>query len=75
MDLEERIARLINPEAWAEADICRRWGQVPERYERKSLEAARRVIDGLHLYIISSSHSLDGHRHRYDLSGHFREDM
>ena len=74
MDLEERIARLIDPTAWIKADTCREVGWPDERYERKSRTAARRVIDGLHLDIISSHHSLDGRRHRYDLSGHFRED-
>ena len=36
LDLEERIARLIDPNVWATADISREWGLVPERYERKS---------------------------------------
>ena len=77
MDLTERIARLIDPEAWECADLARKWGlpvERCERYEQKSRAAARRVIDGLGLDIISSHHSLDGRRHRYDLSGHFRED-
>ena len=47
MDFEERIARLIDPEAWTVAGISREW--VLQYYERKSLAAARRVIDGLHL--------------------------
>lgn len=69
MDLEERIARLISPQ----------WEEHPDAattpaYQRTALAAARRVIDGLNLDIISSHHSLDGRRHRYDLSGHFRED-
>ncbi len=49
MDFEERIARLIDPTAWAKADTCREVGWPDERYERKSRAAARRVIDGLHL--------------------------
>ena len=49
MNFEERIARLIDPDAWATADISREWGLVPERYERKSRIAARRVIEGLGL--------------------------
>ena len=49
MNLEERIARLIDPTAWAKADTCREVGWPDERYERKSRAAARRVIDGLHL--------------------------
>lgn len=49
MDLEERIARLIDPEAWECADLARKWGLPVERYEQKSCAAARRVIDGLHL--------------------------
>ena len=74
MNLEERLARLIDPEAWIKADACREVGWPDERYERKSRAGARRVIDGLHLDIISSRHSLDGHHHRYDLSGVIRED-
>ena len=49
MDLEERIARLIDPTAWIKADTCREVGWPDERYEQKSRAAARRVIDGLHL--------------------------
>ena len=52
MNLEERIARLIDPEAWECADLARKWGlpvERCERYEQKSRTAARRVIDGLHL--------------------------
>ena len=52
MDLEERIARLIDPEAWECADLARKWGlpvERCERYEQKSRTAARRVIDGLNL--------------------------
>ena len=74
LDLEERIARLIDPTAWIKADTCREVGWPDERYERKSRTAAQRVIDGLHLDIISSHHSFDGHRHRYDLTGHLKED-
>ena len=80
MDLEERIARLIDPDAWRHWDECTQvW---PNPYARPggafvadSREAALRVIDGLNLYIFSSYHSLDGRRHRYDLSGFIREDM
>ena len=52
MDVEERIARLIDPEAWECADLARKWGlpvERCERYEQKSRAAARRVIDGLGL--------------------------
>ena len=48
-DLEERIARLIDPTAWIKADTCREVGWPDESYERKSRAAARRVIDGLNL--------------------------
>lgn len=75
MDLEERIARLIDPTAWIKADTCREVGWPDESYERKSRAAARRVIDGLHLDIISSRHSFDGLRHRYDLTGYIRDGM
>lgn len=52
MNLEERIARLIDPDAWRHWDEC---AQVwPNPYARPggafvndSLAAARRVIDGL----------------------------
>ena len=76
MDIEERIARLIDPEAWS------RWDNQPSGDIKQgsvrvnwTITVARRVIDGLHLDIISSRHSLDGLRHRYDLSGFIREDM
>ena len=49
MNLEERIARLIDPTAWAKADNCREVGWPDERYEQKSRSAARRIIDGLNL--------------------------
>lgn len=75
MNLEERIARLIDPTAWIKADTCREVGWPDERYEQKSRAAARRVIDGFHLDIISSRHGLDGLRRRYDLSGFIRGDM
>lgn len=71
MDLEERIARLIDPELWDhDPQPC----TYDDWHRGESIRAARRVIDGLHLDIISSRHSLDGHRHRYDLSGFIRED-
>ena len=54
MDLEERIARLIDPDAWRRMDQCREehpdfdeW--LPSRFTVESREAARRVIDGLNL--------------------------
>lgn len=53
MNLEERIARLIDPTAWIKADTCREVGWPDERYEQKSRAAARRVIDGLNLDILS----------------------
>ena len=75
MDLEERIARAIDPEAWS------RWDNQPSGDIKQgsvrvnwTITAARRVIDGLHLDIISSRHSFDGLRHRYDLTGFIRED-
>lgn len=52
MNLEERIARLIDQEAWECADLARKWGlpvERCERYEQKSRAAARRVIDGIGL--------------------------
>ncbi|MDN6566806.1 MAG: hypothetical protein L0K65_07120 [Actinomyces sp.] len=81
MDLEERIARLIDPLPWGDLNPWD-YGATPvQTHEERvteareeTLAAARRVIDGLHLDIISSRHSLDGHRHRYDLSGFIRED-
>jgi hypothetical protein len=75
MTLEERIARAIDPEAWS------RWDNQPSGDIKQgsartnwTITAARRVIDGLHLDIISSRHSFDGLRHRYDLTGFIRED-
>ena len=73
MDLTERIARLIDPNAWATADISREWGLVPERYEQKSRAAARRVIDGLHLRTEFIS-SAGGHTIAYRLTGTIQED-
>lgn len=75
MDLQEKIARLIDPNVWHYADLNRHDTPISARVlTEPSLTAARRVIDGLHLDIISSRHSLDGLRHRYDLSGHLKED-
>ena len=75
MDLEERIARLIAPDAWETVARGEAIGLPSAQvFVNDSLTTARRVIDGLHLDIISSRHSLDGRRHRYDLTGHFRED-
>ena len=69
----EIVARLIDQDAWKrQATMEAAMGLHTLREE--SLATARRVIDGLHLDIISSRHSLDGHRHRYDLTGHFKED-
>lgn len=80
MDLREKVARLIDPHIpwdepgdktgyrWLDWELC--GGNRAAAHA-----AARRVIDGLHLDIISSHHSLDGLRHRYDLTGHFKEDM
>ena len=45
MDLEERIARLIDQEAWECADISRKWGLPVEHYERESRAAARAYRD------------------------------
>jgi hypothetical protein len=80
MTLEDRIARLINPDIpWDEPGdkTGYRWldWELWGRNRDYALAAARRVIDGLHLDINSSRHSLDGHRHRYDLTGHIREDL
>lgn len=49
MDLTERIARLIDPDAWECADITHKWGLPAERYERESRSAAQRVINALGL--------------------------
>lgn len=70
MNLEERIARLIDPEAWRLLDQHREahhdpYERPPSRFTIESRDAASRVIDGL---------NLDGRRHRYDLSGFIRED-
>ena len=75
MDLTEKIARLVNPEAWETVERGEALGLPSAQvFVNDSRIAARRVIDGLHLDIISSRHSLDGLRHRCDLTGHFRED-
>lgn len=50
MDLEERIARLIDPDSWAFADRYR--DELPDTAEyliEESRTTARRVIDGLGL--------------------------
>lgn len=48
MDLEERIARLINPEAWETVARGEAIGlQSAQVFVNDSLAAARRVIDGL----------------------------
>ena len=75
MDLEERIARLIDPEAWNSWDN-QPSGDIKQGSARMNwtITSARRVIDGLNLDIISSHHSLNGLRHRYDLTGYFRGD-
>ena len=53
MDLEERIARLINPTTWQYLDDHKRRHKAiaPHfaRTRKHSLRLARRVIDGLHL--------------------------
>jgi hypothetical protein len=75
MDLNERIARLIDPDAWETVARGEAIGLPSAQvFVNDSLIAARRVIDGLHLDIISSRHSFDGLRHRYDLTGFIRED-
>ena len=50
MDLEERIARLIDPEAWNSWDN-QPSGDIKQGSARMNwtITAARRVIDGLHL--------------------------
>lgn len=76
MDLEERIARLIDPEAWECADLARKWGlpvERCERYEQKSRAAARRVIDGLHLRTELISRA-GGHTIAYRITGTIQED-
>lgn len=73
MELEERIARLINPTAWIKADTCREVGWPDERYERKSRAAARRVIDGLHLRTELISRA-GGHTIAYRITGTIQED-
>lgn len=73
--LVERIARLIAPEAWETVARGEAIGLPSAQvFVNDSLATARRVIDGLHLDIISSRHSFDGLRHRYDLTGFIRED-
>lgn len=52
MDLEERIARLIDPETWKTVDYLMELGVTggPRHMGGAgSIEAARRVIDGLEL--------------------------
>ena len=51
MDLTERIARLIDPEAWETVDYLRviELPLIAQEMTKSSLIAARRVIDGLHL--------------------------
>ena len=54
MNLEECIARLIDPEAWWLLDQHREEHpdpdeRPPSRFTIESRDAARRVIDGLHL--------------------------
>ena len=54
MNLEERIARLIDPEAWWLLDQHREEHpdpdeRPPSRFTIESRDAARRVIDELHL--------------------------
>ena len=54
MNLEERIARLIDPDAWRLLDQHREEypdpdERPPSRFTIESRDAARRVIDGLHL--------------------------
>ena len=64
MNLEERIARLIDPEAWEPVPpgMGSTTVGIEQQYadQREARKTARRVIDGL--------------RHRYDLSGFIRED-
>lgn len=49
MDLTERIARLIDPEVWKDADYLRviELPLTAQEMTESSLIAARRVIDGL----------------------------
>ena len=51
MDLEERIARLIDPEVWETVDYLRviELPLTAQEMTKSSLIAARRVIDGLNL--------------------------
>ena len=54
MDLQEKIARLIDPEAWWLLDQHREEHSDPDerppsRFTIESRDAARRVIDALHL--------------------------
>lgn len=49
MDLEERIARLIDPGEWATADyyLAHELPESAAYLTEESMAAARRVIDGL----------------------------
>ena len=48
MDLEERIARLIDPNVWHYVDLIRHDTPISARaLTEPSRDAARRVIDGL----------------------------
>ena len=51
MNLEERIARLIDPEVWETVDYLRviELPLTAQEMTKSSLIAARRVIDGLNL--------------------------
>ena len=78
MDLEERIARAIDPTAWATADISREWGLVPERYEQKSRAAARRVINALGLdeiTVIISAPAPSGPYFAREIRAHHSEEI
>ena len=46
MDLEERIASLISPGAWTAETKPEAW-RKKQLFRARSLDAARRVIDGL----------------------------
>ena len=74
MDLEERIARLIDPEAWETVARGEAIGLPSAQvFVNNSLTAARRVIDGLHLRTELISRA-GGHTIAYRITGTIQED-
>ena len=78
MNLEERIARLIDPTAWRLLDQHREEHpnpdeRPPSRFTIESRDAARSVIDGLHLRTELISRT-NGHTITYRITGDIQED-